>query len=255
MTTDSLIGTQRTIPLDAEHFGVRLIVPVVTLLACVGTYWLGLQISSAAGNPSAMVLIVLPVSIAISLGAAWGVERLAKRYWPSGRRLIIDDAGVVLHERNGSTTRLNWDQHVNVLSWRFTVPPRRGRVPKGWKCLACQLVQDEISMIFYTFMKPDDAEALPAHHAFMLLAPRKELQESGGLLKSGIQARLHTAEQLRWEFGAEMIPGDFAELVQMMGARVKGWPDAGDISVAAFQALPDTYERPAGKGDGKPIQL
>lgn len=251
MASDSL-----AIPLDADHFGVRLLVPAASLFACIGTYGIGLQLSAGSDNSNLLIFLVLPISIAVSLVVAWGVERLAKRYWPSGRALIIDDSHLTMQEAKAPDVTLDWSQHINVLSWRFTVPPRRGRVPKDWKCLACQLLQDEDSITLYTFMKPEEAEKLEVYYAFTVLTRRKDLEEEGAWLKSGIQARLHSAEQIRWEFGAEMAPEDFTLLVDMMRERIESWPEqSGSAWAGASQAPSESRERPPSKGDGKPIQL
>jgi hypothetical protein len=235
---------------------VRLLVPLLTIFACGGTYWLGLQASSrVAGDSSLVMVVVVPLAIVVALGVAALSERLLKRHWPSGRSLTVDEAGLTLRERNRSEVALRWDRHINVLAWRFTVPPRRGRVPKGWLCVACQLLQDEQAMSLYSFFPPKEAEALPQFPAFTPLIARKKLVTGpGDKLRRGRQDRLHSAEAERWDCGAELTSEDFVALVRVMGEHIGGWP-MGESGRYPAPADVERTRRPPSKGAGKPIKL
>jgi hypothetical protein len=239
--------------LDPDHWGIRLIVPVVSVFACIATYAIGIRLSAGIEGSTVAVLLIVPVAIGAAVAAAWGVERVAKQYWHSGRALLVDEAGVTLRQRREEDITIAWDRHVNVLSWRFVVPPRRGHVQRGWLCLACQLLQDEDTISLYTFMSPKEAEDLPYYDVFTRLVPRKELDKSGWL-SAGEQARLHNAEADRWYRGGELTREDFVRWIQLIDERVEGW--AGGLPKAHHAPEPsEAHDRPPSKGDGKPIQL
>ncbi len=257
METEGAAGEPRVMVVDQEHLGLRLMVPLLTVFACVGTYWIGLQLT-AGGSAALMVLVVLPLAIGAGLGAAWLAERVLKRLWPSRRSLKVDETGLTLSKQAQTESTLNWRQHINVLAWRFTVPPRRGRIPKGWYCMACRLVQDEQAMTFYAFFPPDEAKALAHYDRFATLVSRKAWEKAtpAERLAMGDQARLHSAEMERWERGAELAREDFAALVRVMGARIAGLADAkSDAGAALAVESEGKPERPPSKGEGKPIQL
>ena len=115
-----------------------------------------------------------------------------------------------------------WDRTVNVMAWRFVVR-RRTRIPKGWLCLAVQLLQDEATVILYTFMPPDEAEALRGYANFVRLRPRKETESNNDLRAVAEQRRLLKLEDARWEDGSEIAPDDFRAVLTMLETHVQGW--------------------------------
>lgn len=260
MGADGLIDEPRVILVDQEHAGLRVLVPLLTFFTCIGTYWFGMQIISNAGSGSTSLtlLIVLPASVIAALAVAWLGERVVKRLWPSRRHLQVETSGLTLRNRGETEAALNWDQRVNVVSWRFVVPPRRGRVPKGWYCMACRLTQDDAAITLYSFFPPDEAKELAFFDQFAVLASRKMWEKAtpAERLAMGEQARLHSAEAERWQYGAELTRQDFADLMHVLGARVEGWArGAHDPHPASPVEPDDAPERPPSKGDGKPVQL
>ena len=257
MDAGSVSGEPRTMLVDQEHIGLRLVVPLLSFFACIGSYWVGLQLTAdmTEGSSLVMLLVVLPGAILIALGTAWGAERLVRRYWPSGRVLKVDSQGISLRNRGRDEVTLNWRGRVNVLAWRFVIPPRRGRVPKGWYCMACELVQDDRSMTVYAFLPPNEAKEVAHYDRFVPLASRKTWERAtpAERLAMGDQARYQSAEMQRWDRGAEMDRGDFAALVGIIGRRVQEWSHGDSARLSVEEA--DRAERPVGKGNGKPIRL
>jgi len=122
----------------------------------------------------------------------------------------------VLRDRKKPEQVLRWGERVNLLTWRFTVP-RRGRVPKGYLCLAMQLLQDEQQITIYTFYDPKKLDRLEKVEAFTPLVSRRTLQEDRlNLRVAGQQRRLLQAEDERWQNGAELVPEDFAALWRLV---------------------------------------
>lgn len=242
---------------DQEHLGLRLVVPLLTLLGCAGTYWIGLQLTAGDNSATAMVFIVLPAAIGVGLGVAWASERVIKRVWPSSRALTLNADSLTLRKRGATEAVIAWDRRINVLAWRFTVPPRRGRIPKGWYCMAVQLGQDETTMTLYTFFPPEEARSLAEYEQFAPLISRKEWEKASPAerLLMGEQTRLHGAEVDRWNTGAELAREDFAALVAVMRERIAGWAGGGAGARPALTDEPAEPKRPPSKGDGKPIQL
>jgi hypothetical protein len=219
-----------------------------------------MQLTANAGSSSGplAVLVVLPAAVATALGVAWLAERALKRFWPSRRALRVDEIGLELSNRGQIEVALGWSGKINVLAWRFTVPPRRGRVQKGWYCMAVRLTQDEQVVTLYAFVPPDEAKALAQFDHFTALVSRKTWEKAtpAERLTMGEQTRLYSAEAERWDHGAELTREHFAALVDVMGARIEGWADERPGARAALiDEAEDKLERPPSKGDGKPIQL
>ncbi len=207
----------RRLPVDVEHLGVRVVVPLLAVAALVLTLMLGPVLLAALNlEETAASSLLLPLAILAAIGAAMLADRLLKRYWPSGREVLVDDNWLVLRDRKNPERVLRWDGRVNLLTWRFSVP-RRGRVPKGYLCLAMQLLQDEQQVTLYTFYDPKKFDQVEEGEAFTPLVSRRALQEDRlNLRVAGQQRRLLQAEDERWQNGAELQPEDFVELWRLV---------------------------------------
>jgi hypothetical protein len=165
--------------------------------------------------------------IVIGLLVSAAGDRFLKRIWLSGRSLTVDQNRLDLHDkRKGKPPLLHitWAQRVNALTWRFTVRRGSARIPKGWVMLGLQLLQDESMVTLYTFMPEKTAVTLPEFPAFMLLAPRANLETNELPLRDKIeQRRLHKAEDERWQDGAELRRQDFQTLLAVMTQRMPDW--------------------------------
>ncbi len=203
----------RRFPVDIEHLGIRISVPVIALVALVLTWVLAPQILEALGLSDTIIgLMQLPLVLAAGVGGAYLTDRLLKGRWLSGREILADDQYLILREKNGVEKTIDFQERVNALAWRFTVN-RRGRVPKGHLCLAFQLIQNEQEVTVYTFIAPTKVDALENADHFTPLASRKTLGDDRLNMKvAGLQRRLLQAEDSRWEHGAELTTEAFAEL-------------------------------------------
>ncbi len=200
----------RHLPVDVEHLGIRVAVPLLAIAALVLALWGGPQLLDAlALRGSQLGLCLLPAAILASVGTAFLSDRLLKRYWPSKRALLVDDEYLILREKDRPDQVIAWGARINLLAWRFTIR-RRGRVPKGHVCLAAQLLQDEKQLTVYTFLNPKHSDRLEHFEVFTPLVPRSSLSDGRLSLRvAGEQRRLLQAEDERWRNGAELTTEDF----------------------------------------------
>ncbi len=219
-------STERTIQIDTEHILIRVLLPVLTIGAVLGTHIGGLRLLSRTLPQSIdPVCVLLPLDGLVFIGGGLLLERVLKRLWPVARRATLSDRALVLTDRRKKppqVTRIDWGQRVNVRAWRFTVK-RPGRIPRGWYCLALRLLQDEDEAIFYTFMSRKEAERLPDYAHFVRLRSRKETLSNPDLEAVAEQRRLLKLEDARWQDGAEVSREDFAAILATVRRHVEMW--------------------------------
>ncbi len=216
---------------DSNHLGVRLSVLVALVAGFVG---------GIVGVPALFRLVgvegplVTFATLAGALGAGFGVSWLAEailpRIWPSGRRLEVEGDRLILRGPRGEHTELDLSRPLDVWSWCFVISDRRAWVPRGWYCVALRLAQDGQVILPYTFASPDEAERLPAWEAFEELISERAFARPGQEHLTQFYAQqehLRAAESERWRNGAEIRPGDFAALVDLLAARLDNWPAQG----------------------------
>jgi hypothetical protein len=239
----------QTFPVDVEHTGIRIALPVlmigggVALYSLVSTQLLALVSDPGAGaigrqfitaleyqmpdlpflavSPpflwyaSGFIALVVGVFGALLIGTI--ADRLLKRYWPSGRTLALDGRMLRLKNGRGTPTEIAimLDRRVNVIAWRFEVKRSSPRAQRGWHMLAYQFLQDDVQVILYTFMTPKAFAALPDPDRFVELTsePVRRLgrptSNVQSLRASSEQKRLDLVEATRLECGAELRPADF----------------------------------------------
>lgn len=232
MSHDTVLdpSAERRIKVDAEHMTIRLAVPVFMLVSAVVTHLIGLLIiddllSDAGINP---LCVLLPLDFMALLAGGYVIESLLKRWMPSRRfaRLSVDELVLTDGRHNPpEMIRIDWHRTVNVQAWRFRIW-QRSHVPKGWYCLAAQLLQDESEMILYTFMAPEEAEIVPGINHFVRLLRRKEIGTLSDLRIAAEQRRLLKLEDARWEDGAEINKEDFKAVLAHIRRHV--WGTASD---------------------------
>jgi hypothetical protein len=218
-------AARRTIPVDTEHFGVRFIVPTAAFSAALVWHIVGLSVLPDLLDGVDALCIVLPFDFVVFFAMAFGVERLLKARMPSRRMAELSASELALIDRRSQppiVTRIDWAQKVNVLAWRFAIR-RRTRVPKGWYCIAVQLLQDESDLILYTFMSPDDAERVSGYRNFVRLRSRRETESNTDLSAVAEQRRLLKLEDARWTDGCELRPEDFTVILEIIEDVVPGW--------------------------------
>lgn len=217
-------AAERTFPLDIEHDGIRLALPLIAIVSFVGLLWLLGNLLS--GEESACLRVI--VAGGGALGAMALADSLLKRVWKSGRSLRLKGDKITLRDaRPKRLSEVNFDlaQRVNVLAWRFTVKRGSPRAPRGSILLALQLLQNEESAALYTLISAKEAdETLFAE--FIQLMPRSAvLQEKLPLRELAQQRRLLQAEEQRWHEGAEMRPQDFVALLEILRAHQVVWTE------------------------------
>jgi hypothetical protein len=225
----STADEDRVIPVDVEHQGIRLALPLLMVVGFVIGYILTSSLFNIVDNEIAVGCVPVIGAVIFALVLAAGGERVLKRTWHSGRSLLLNQSGLDLHDqRKGRQAQMHidWAQRVNVLSWRFSVRRGSARIPKGWNMLALQLLQDDTLVTLYTFMPDKDAKAMPDFDVFKLLVPRAQLESNDMPLRDKIeQRRLHKAEDARWEDGAELRRQDFQALMETFTQRVSNWQE------------------------------
>jgi len=214
---------------DSNHLGVRLAV----LVAMIGGFIAGIvlipRLLRLLGILSGLnIVLVVGGAFGLAFGLSWLVEAVLRQVWPSGRRLVVDESRMVLHEKEGEDTVINWDD-VDVWSWCFAVDDRRQWVPRGWYCCALRLAQDSQAISPYSFFKPKNAKILPGWEAFEELISEKFAKRPGNEHLSAMvseQIHIRAAEDERWQQGVEMKADDFVALLGVVQKRTS-WPDRG----------------------------
>ncbi len=216
----------RSITVDSEHFGIRFLVPILTIGLVIGMHLTGMNLlEQVAPEGLNTVCIMLPIDIVVFVGGGMLIERWLKRQLPSRRRASLSDEELVLDDRRfnpSHVAHIAWDKTVNVNAWRFTVH-RRTRIPKGWQCLALHLLQDDEEIILYTFASPEESETLHGYPNFARLRPRKETRSNTDLRAVAEQRRLLKLEDARWADGAEISREDFKAVLAALEQNVPGW--------------------------------
>lgn len=247
---DSSDQLARTFPVDVEHTGIRIVLPVIMIVGGIALYLLastqllvavpdlgagaiGRQLLTAleyqmpdlffepVNAPflwyaSGFIALVVGLIGALLIGAI--ADRLLKRYWPSGRTLAWDGKALRLRNTRGipSEVVVTLDRRVNIVTWHFVVQRSSPRAQRGWHMLAYQILQDDSQIILYTFMTPKAFAALPGADRFVelkanpVVRPGRRNTNVQALRVSSEQKRLDTVEAARLEVGAELRPADFA---------------------------------------------
>lgn len=208
------------IPVDASHSGIQ----AATLLTMFGV-----------GIVSFILLLLLIPNltiiaaigaIIIGLAAAYIVEHLLKRIWPSGRVLHANPESIVLRKHDAIQQQLNPQQHINVHTWRIKIKRSNPHAQKGWFLLGMALEQDGDYLTVYSFTPPDDFEDLPLAERFTLLEknpPKQRNHSNSGMRLAGEQRRLYEAEVNRGFSGAQMELPEFLTTITYLQDQFPHW--------------------------------
>lgn len=196
---------------DRFHTGIRFAALGLLVLVAFGVYSLALRVISVftpVGGIGYIVLGVLAVIASYPFLAL--VERYLLRFWPSGRSAQLAPAELLWQEK-AQTLRFDLRKTMNFWRWRFEIKRRRsGRIPAGHHCFALRLVQDEAVVSLYAFIPPKQADAIYQRFPFYELRREKE---TGKLPLGGRDPMYLSAEQARWDNGAELEAADFETLL------------------------------------------
>jgi len=207
--------TETLYPVDAEHGQLRLVVAGIFVgIAIISFFVLVAVIPANTLNLLAVLGALVIAAVFTSV-----VERQLKTRWPSGREVGIQDGAVILAKRGNTLETIDIDGEAQLLQWCFEVK-KRARVPRGWWMVAAAVrdMVTEETIAVYTLLSPDDYNDLNANNRFIPLKKPDEV-ESGAMRLAGQQKRLHAAEQVRWNHGAEMKSEDFRAFVEELEAR------------------------------------
>jgi hypothetical protein len=231
MTDNASETLPRSMPIDTEHFGIRIALPAIAVAGFLIGFALSSALLSTIISETQLGCIPFIGGIVLALFFAFVADKLLKRLWPSGRALIVDQQGLVLEDKRGrqnKTIRMQWGEHINPVTWRFKVRRSSAKVQKGWMMLSVKLVQDESEMIIYSFLPEKEASLLPNYDKFIPLMPRAELESDAlSLREKGEQKRLLATERERWEDGAEIQRKDFFDLITILMGHVSDWRSGG----------------------------
>jgi hypothetical protein len=229
---------------DQEHPGLRagvmilmvavFIIAILSLNALLsGPLFAGRSLSSYSFTLSCLFALI------IALAGASAGERIMKRYWTSGRRVVLGNSGLEATLPKGKQATLDWSARVWAIRWYFSLKgyPRGGRerrLTPAHLCLACQLQQDEVRLIVYCYLKEDKAETLLSSGDFHRIYPaayyehnRLRIRQSTDRpqipidVLAGKDGPFWLAEQRRWSAGIELTANDFAVFYEVIRERVE----------------------------------
>jgi hypothetical protein len=222
----------RTLLLDAEHAGIRLALPLLTVVGFAVGLAVATAVSKALNLSSVTGCLSFGFAVGLALLSAVFGDRVLKQRWPSGRSLALSPDGLRLRDTRKNRQNeayLAWGKHFNLLAWRFAVQRGSARVPKGWLMLGLQLIQDEVQLTLYTFMPAREAGALNGFGMFVPLTTRAAIEKGDlSLREMSEQRRLLKAEDERWRDGGEVRREDFPALWEEINAHLQGWQKRAD---------------------------
>ena len=218
---------------DPEHAGIRLLLlPLLFTGFLVGFSLLRVLLALIIPGNEFITAIACVGGLPIGLALSYFGENLLKRFWRSGRAVVIENAGITLQLNNQVVRRFQAQSNLNLVKWSFPLAayPRGGRerrVPHQWLCLACQLRQTDARLVVHTFLPPQEANKLITDYGFHAIDPADvyDTSLSGKLTQptarpqipaavlAGKEGAYWAAERQRWQEGIELTPADFATLM------------------------------------------
>ncbi len=153
---------------DPEHAGIRLLlIPLLISGFLVGYSLLRVVLAWIIPGSEFLTTIACVGGLPLGLGLSYLGENLLKRFWRSGRAVVIENAGIALQVNKQTVHRFQPQSNLNLVKWSFPLAayPRGGRerrAPRQWVCLACQLRQEEGRLVVHTFLSPKEAAPLIA---------------------------------------------------------------------------------------------
>ncbi len=206
-------------PVDPEHAALRLTVIVSFFVVLMLSY----IIMSIILPQEGFNLLGVVVGLGVATVTIQVIDAAFKRRWPSGRTLEIDEQGVRLALRGETQHEISSGDTVQALMWRFEIQ-RRARAPKGWYVVALALNQGDVYVPVYTFMSPQDFQAMPLNQLYTPLSKDKPLAEAANDFRAaGYERRLRSAENARWSAGAEIDKANFNAYMDTLRRRYPQW--------------------------------
>jgi hypothetical protein len=227
-------------PANQEHPGLRAVVLLFFFGAVFLFIWLlNLLLTNPDGSRADLAnLILCGGTLPLAFGATWVLEKLLKRYWPSGDGLEIAGQVLTAHFRDGPPREIDLQSPPVTLYWEFTLRGfqrggRERRVARNWVCLALQLTQGKQRIIVHTYLPSRKAEQLrervKAEVQFHQINPAEVYDTSLGnritpptrpeipaAVLAGGDGRYWLAERTRWQEGLELSPDKFTQFLQFL---------------------------------------
>jgi len=209
-----------TIPVDAEHTGIRL--------AGCGSMFVvgGVVVALFALLFPSLLLAGIILGLVAAAGTAYGVEHWLKGRWRSGRVFQVTPNTIALRQNDTLEHEIDPTEPVNVYAWYFVVD-RNTRIKKGWRVLGLALEQDDTLLPLYTFTSPEIFEEFPEAERFTRLERKQGGDSAVGGGKSvrlaGQQRRLMEAEGARGLYGAEVTLEEMQTILDHLTAHYPRW--------------------------------
>jgi len=213
-----------TFNVDPEHSGIRAVGCITLAIVFVAGF---LTLSSIIENGAVVAFFG---SLVIAVGIVYPLDFILKRTWPSGRVLQIENQQIRLTKNGTLEDVIDGSQHVNLLRWYFEVN-KTSRVKKGWYVMSCTLEQDGTYLAIYSFTDPDTFKQMPMVESFIRLQRKRkggqdEMSSERQMRLAGEQRRLHEAEQIRADFGAEVVYTDFVAFLNLLQQQFPDWTES-----------------------------
>jgi hypothetical protein len=166
----------RRIVVDADHFAVRFLVPVVALAVAVLFHLLTYALLADMLDEQGVApgCVVVPGDLLAFFAGAYLTEHLLKRIAPARRHALLDDHSVALVDRRSKGAGRS---PSNGGAWST---PRAGALrscgalaPKGWYCLALHCPRRAGHDPLHVHGRKE-MEHLPGYEHFFRLRLRKE---------------------------------------------------------------------------------
>ncbi|MBK8901463.1 MAG: hypothetical protein IPM53_09795 [Anaerolineaceae bacterium] len=215
---------------DQEHAGLRTAVFVALFVFLVAAFF-GIQaLLAALGAVDYAFVASCGLALPVALGVVWVLEKLLKRYWPSGRSVTLIRDGIQLQTETDTRWEITRAHEPVPLFWYFNMlgwqrGGRERRVPRSWLCLAAQLKSGKKEAVVYTFLPRNKARTWLSRQddiQFHEISPREVYDNSlrariGGPSRPEIPAAVLTgkdgeywlAERRRWTEGFELPAQEF----------------------------------------------
>lgn len=212
-----------TIPVDSEHIGVRLLIPLLAFGGIAAGILLSGVVQALLGELVSVWCVAMGLSIVFAIVLTQIGELVIKPRWPSRRYLVLDEDGLILRHRKAAQHHLDfqfrWADKPTVHCWYWEVETRKTRVRRGWYCVVVRLSVMEKYVTVYTFMPQADLEALPRYNDwFIRLLPKavREKMTATDPRGAAVQSRYKKLESERWLDGAEVVAKDFIVILNVI---------------------------------------
>ena len=231
---------------DQEHSGLRTAVFILLFVTLV-LFFFGIRALIGALTPGSLpdyaFVAACGGALPLALGTVWLVEILMKRYWPSGRAILLTHNGVHARSPEKEFRLLDQNDNLESLFWYFDMHGwqrggRERRVPRTWICMAAELSAGKHHLIIYTYMPRAKArnwlDADKGQINFHQITPKDVYDNSirarmsgpsrpevPAAVLTGADGKYWLGERRRWTEGFELSPAGFEQFLQHIQTTLK----------------------------------